>query len=354
MDFLIVISIVIGIIILVAGISIKNFFYPRQKEWCPIIANHDKHIKYKFQLIMIKLKKLKKLWFNIIFKTPKLWIGSITIILVLIGHAMDFLTRNVRFLEKPLSFYPDFMDILSIFFTWVTYFFAMIVGLFIYGDVDNLIDNNNCNLFNKIVNLFFIFLKDLLSYILPLIIIVSLISSTANSIRNESINDCPSVPGNQIDSNITNVLFIIVTMLLITSYIIFNYLKCGEITLLKEGSSFIITLVVLSFIIIGNVYLVYLTIQNYTKYLTDLSNAEEQWGYWVFFGISILIYYIQTYEGKLFKKSTDLLSGRILLSFFEKCNKDEVIYTTNTDVAPLPQTGSLEEKVRGGSKKKKK
>ena len=60
MNFWIVIGIVIGII-LFTGISIKGFFYARQKDWCPNIINIDKVAKNKFDLLMERIINLETL-----------------------------------------------------------------------------------------------------------------------------------------------------------------------------------------------------------------------------------------------------------------------------------------------------
>jgi hypothetical protein len=180
--------------------------------------------------------------------------------------------------------------------------------------------HNNCSLGDKVANIFLTFLNYLLCYILPLIIIVSLISSSANTINNEGSDDCPSISGNQINPDIMNVLFIIVSLLIVASYIIFSHLKCSEITLLNQGNSFLYTLLILFFIIIGNVYLVYITIQNYTNTLTKLYEGSPNWSYWLLLVVSILIYLILTYRGLDSKNLMEKLFDRFLKGFFDRCN----------------------------------
>jgi hypothetical protein len=276
---------------------------------------------------MERVSNFKELWFSIIFKTPKKCILIITLILLAIGYAMDFLTRNFGFLERPLSFYPGFMDFLGTFFAGVTYLFTMIIGVFIYGDINYLIHDKNCGPMNKFLNVFVRFVNYLLSYILPLIIIVSLISSSANSMSNEGTNNCPGDLGIQLDSNITNFIFLIFTILLIATYVVFSHLKCQELGTFSQATSFLFTFFVLFGIIIGNLILVYFTIQNYTNYLTDLYNAEEQWGYWVLFGISILIYIIQTFRGVNSKNLIENLFDKLLKGVFTVCsNSKDVLF----------------------------
>lgn len=306
------------------GVSLKAILYSRQQDWCPKIAKFDKAIKTKFEFLMERIIKFKELWFSIIFKTPKKLILFITLLLLVIGYAIEFLRSNVPFLNDILSFYPAFMDFLGIFFAGVTYLFTMIVGIFIYGDINYLIHDEKCFFSDKLLNTFLTFLNYLLSYILPLIIIVSLISSSANSMRNESTNNCSSAPGIQLDSNITNFLFLILTILLIATYVVFNHLNCPETGYLTQANSFLFTFLVLFIIIAGNLILVYFTIQNYTKLLTDTYLNIE---YWILFGCSILIYLIQTIRGVNSKNLIENLFDKILTSLVTKCtNKKAVLF----------------------------
>jgi len=321
------IILICGIVVSAFGISLKKILYKQQSKVCPKLASIDKTAKTKFEFLMERIINFKELWFSIIFKSPKKWILIITLILLAIGHGMDFLIRIFSFLEQPLSFYPGFMDFLGTFFAGVTYLFTMIIGVFIYGDINYLIHDKNCGPMDKFLNVFVRFVNYLLSYILPLIIIVSLISSTANSMSNEGTNNCPGDLGIQLDSNITNFIFLIFTILLIATYVVFSHLKCQELGTFSQATSFLFTFFVLFGIIIGNLILVYFTIQNYTKYLTDLYNAEEKWGYWVLFGISILIYIIQTFRGVNSKNLIENLFDRLLNGVFTRCsNSKDVLF----------------------------
>ena len=372
-NFWIVIGIVIGII-LFTGISIKAWFYKFHDKFCPKIEKMDSNGKTQFKVLLEKLIYFKDRWFSQMLTTPKKWILFITLLLLVIGYTINVLS-NLPFLRDILSFYAPFMDMLGIFFTGVTYIFSMIVGIFIYGDINNFIYNKNFGIFDKVINIIFNFLKYFLSYILPFIIIVSLIVSSAKSVTTTSEGDgCPSVSGNQIDPNIMNILFVIVFLLLLATYIVFNYLKCGELATFSQGKSFLFTLLVLIFVIIGNVFLVYFAIEYYTKLLTDTYLNTE---YWIFFGCSILIYVVQTIRGETIKRIIYDVFGKFLNSFFIDMSNEsksiqapkEVIATSavprgrmvRASSAPLPHIkpllepgGSFVQRGRGGSKKKKK
>lgn len=323
MNYWIIIIAVILIILIITGFRLKKLLYTRQSDWCPKIGNLDEKSKNKFEFLMRNVIQLKELWFSKIFISPKKKIFFIILILVGIGYLITTINSwNIQFLNDILSFYPAFMDMLGILFAGITYLFSMIIGIFVYGDVNYLIHDEECSFADKSLNVFFTFLNYLLSYILPLIIIVSLISSSANTATNESSDDLLSSINDQINPNITSFLIFIVFILLVAVYIIFSHLQCGELGIYTLKKSFIYTLLVLFLVIVGNILLVYFTIQNYTKLLI---NTHPNIGHWILLAFSILIYYILTIRGVNSKNLIENFFNNILKGIFDKCSNSKTV-----------------------------
>ena len=274
------------------------------------VSSPDSVLNKTIMYVLPVIGNKKENFYNKIFNKFKMIPGVIVLVLVICGFVIEV---------------PIFGDIMK----WIGYIilgfntiFALIIGMFIYIDQNKVWDlsDEKCPGIDKGIATFFIYVKYIIAYIVPAIILVSFIISSATSLTYDSENN--NIYKFIFENSLTWPILAIITILGFIIYYVFNHANKDVENPLDFNRSGLFDLFKILITLIVTVGIVTFIIEKYTKFLTNNYKKEA---YWVMFGFSIGWYCISCFRGDKLKELTDLFCNKLHTTLFTRCDINELL-----------------------------
>jgi len=286
--------------------------------------------------IIAKIDIIKEVWNGLSAEKSKKLALFITIVAVLIGILLEKINDLIGF---ELPYVKEITGGLLGFFLTFTYTFGLLIGFLSYIECREYI---KCDIKTRIIIIFMKLVRNILVYLVPSIIVVSLLASVYNSVGPKSTSECGTNNFNiNIPEEVQNIIIYIGFGIFIISVIYFEYMSCSK------DQSFFSGLLIMFLIIIANFFLINLIVNSYSN-LLSANFGIEKYQYWALFIISVIVYMItcmraSAYEGlisNIIDNGIKVLPSCVGIPEGTPINNAE---SNNTQKIPI-----------GGSKKKKK
>ena len=299
--YILIVFIILVILRRFFNVNIRELMNKVGIKICPKVAPVDSNAFSKFtKLLEVINKFITKIWNNEASNYIKNKFIQITIILVLFGLLLDPINDLLNSLFSfTITFYSDFVWWIAIAAISITYLYSVAIALLTFGDSNS---KEDCDIKTKMLKIFITLIKYILVYLLPLIIIVSLLFSVSNSTGTEQdIDGCDVKTNIGIPADIQTYMIYFVFISFIIAYIYFDFLNCEINSNINKGISLIASLFTISLIIVVNFFLVNFISNSYITALTNnfgLTNPI----YWMMFLLSVALYYIMLKRKDDFEK----------------------------------------------------
>lgn len=299
--YILIVFIILVILRRVFNVNIRKLMGKAGEYICPKVAPADNNAFNKFNMLLDKINEFTTIiWNNIACNYVKTKCIQLTIILVLFGLFLDLINKLLNSLFKfTITFYGDFVYWIAIGAVSITYLYSVAIALLTFSD-SNL--KKSCDIKTKMLKITLTLIKYILIYLLPLIIIVSLLFSVSNATgTKEDIDGCDVKTNIGIPDNIQNYMIYFLFISFIIAYIYFDFLNCEINSNINKGISLIASLFTISLIIVGNFFLVNFISNSYTTALTSNFGLTKPI-YWMMFLLSVALYYIMLKRKDDFEK----------------------------------------------------
>mgnify|MGYP001464170828 CR=1 FL=1 len=324
------------VILCVPFITIPFFFRRNKNAVGNFVDSIDNKVTPGINLVVKILSKYKSLIFNRVFTKPKLYLGLIVLVILIIGYAIGFFSQ-IEFLRKLLGGWPVFMEFVGITLLLLTNFFALIVGVFTFTDKKKLweLTESQCTSEDKLINTLVLYIRYLFAYLLPLIILVSFLISSASSLTNKP--ELTNVFQYIIKNSFIYGLIILFILIALFRYYVYNHTNLVINNRLSQSlsKSAINNVLILLVTFLLTLTLLNLTIEGYASFLNVEFSKDPPVLYWIMFGASIFAYLVLTYFGPQTKDIIKNIINTVTTKVFKYCDINEISTPdNNTNMQP--------------------